>query len=148
MALGSVEVGSAAVRRLAVLGALALLVSVVLAACGGGGNDEGDRALFCERLDRLTRNDPFLAFGDQASADDIQVAFSALVERADELLDVAPPEARGAARDYTEAARALDALLADADYAPTGVDTRAYRDEQVAYTEAAQRLERYLNAEC
>lgn len=132
-------------RRLARLGVAGLLV---VAACGARDAGNGDQALFCERLDRLTRNDPFLAFGDTASADDIEVAFGALMERADELLDVAPPEARAAARDYAEAAEALDALLASAAYLPTGVDTRAYRNQQVAYVEAAQRLERYLTAEC
>jgi hypothetical protein len=148
MAFGSVEVGSAAVRRLTVLGAIVVLLgTVVLTACGGG-SDEGDKALFCERLDRLTNNDPFLAFGDQASADEIELAFSALIDRAGELVEVAPPEPRGAARDYAEAAAALDDLLAAAGYAPTGVDERAYRDQQTAYVEAAQRLERYLTAEC
>ena len=133
-------------RRLAVLFTVIVLTGAT--ACGGDGSGDGDQALFCERLDRLTRNDPFQAFGDRASASDIEVAFGALVARADELVDVAPPEARPAARDYAEAARALDSLLAGTGYEPTGVDTRAYRNEQVAYTEAAQRLQRYLNAEC
>jgi hypothetical protein len=126
---------------------LTVTVLTGAAACGGGSGD-GDQTLFCERLDRLTRNDPFHAFGDRASAADIEVAFGALVDRADELVDVAPPEARPAARDYADAAHALDSLLAGTGYEPTGVDTRAYRNEQVAYTEAAQRLERYLTAEC
>lgn len=133
-------------RRLAMLGATGLLL--VVAGCGSVDAGDGDQALFCERLDRLTRNDPFLAFGDRASAEDIEVAFAALIDRADELLEVAPPEARAAARDYAEAADALDALLAAGDYQPTEVDTRAYRDEQINYVEAAQRLERYLVAEC
>jgi len=150
MALGSVEVGSAAMRRLAVrrLAALAAVALAALPACGGRQHASGDKALFCARLDRLTRNDPFLGFGDTASADDIEVAFGALVDRSDELVDVAPPEARPAARDYADAAKALNALLADASYLPKGVDTRAYRDEQIAYVEASQRLERYLRAEC
>lgn len=133
------------VRRLAALLAAAL---VALSACGGRQDASGDKALFCERLDRLTRNDPFLGFGDTASADDIEVAFGALVDRSDELVAVAPPEARPAARDYADAAKALDALLADASYLPKGIDTRAYHDEQIAYVEASQRLERYLSAEC
>lgn len=132
-------------RRVAMLVAAGLLA---VAACGARDADLGDEALFCERLDRLTRNDPFLAFGDTASADDIEVAFGALIDRADELLDVAPPEARAAARDYAEAAEELDSLLASAAYLPANVDTRAYRNEQIAYVEAAQRLERYLTAEC
>jgi hypothetical protein len=148
MALGSVEVGSAAVRRLTVLGAIALLATVLLTACGGDDGGDGDQVLFCQRLDRLTRNDPFLAFGDAASPDDIEVAFQALVERADELVDAAPPEPRGAARDYADAAKALKALLADGGYAPGRVDARAYRDQQVAYAAAAERLERYLSAAC
>lgn len=133
-------------RRLAVL--FTVIVLTGASACSGDGPGDGDQALFCERLDRLTRNDPFQAFGDRASAADIEVAFGALVARADELVDVAPPEARPAARDYAEAARNLDSLLAGTGYQPTGVDTRAYRNEQLAYTEAAQRLQRYLTAEC
>jgi hypothetical protein len=131
-------------RRVAMLG---VAIAVALAACADGDGD-GDQARFCERLDRLTRNDPFLAFGDTASPADIEVAFEALVERADELVDVAPREARPAARDYAAASEALDSLLAGAAYDPVDVDTSAYRDQQVAYAEAAQRLERYLTAEC
>jgi hypothetical protein len=138
-----------ATRRLAVLVGTTLLAgAAVLGACGDDGDSAGDPALFCERLDRLTRNDPFLAFGETADAGDIEVAFGALVDRAGELLDVAPPEARAAARDYADAVEALDSLLAGAAYSPTEVDARAYRNEQVAYAEAAQRLERYLDAEC
>lgn len=136
-------------RRLAVLvGATVFTGAAVLGACGDGGDAAGDPALFCERLDRLTRNDPFLAFGERADAGDIEVAFGALADRADELVDAAPPEARGAARDYADAVDALDSLLASAAYSPTELDARAYRNEQVAYAEAAQRLERYLEAEC
>lgn len=140
------SVGSAVVRRLAVLFSVTVLIGA--AACGDDGSGDGDQALFCERLDRLTRNDPFQGFGERASAADIEVAFGALVARADELVEVAPPEVRPAARDYAEAAHALDSLLAGTAYEPTGVDTRTYRNEQVAYTEAAQRLQRYLTAEC
>jgi hypothetical protein len=131
------------------LGVLAVALVVVSGACiGGGGDDDGDAATFCDRLDRLTRNDPFLAFGDQATADDIEAAFDALVDRAEDLVDVAPPEARAAARDYAESAAALDEVLADAGYDGAAADARAYRDHQVAYTDAANRLERYLDAEC
>lgn len=133
-------------RRLAVL--LTATVLTGATACGDGDPADGDQARFCERLDRLTRNDPFQAFGDAASAEDIEVAFGALVARADELVEVAPPQVRAAAREYADAARALDSLLAGAAYSPTHVDARAYREEQVAYVEAGQRLERYLDAEC
>jgi hypothetical protein len=126
-------------RRLAVLGVVALMG----AACGGGRGD-GDLVLFCQRLDRLAENDPFLAFGDTASAADIQQAFGSLTTQADALVEAAPPEARPAAKDYAEAAQALDDLLADAGYTPGAVDVRAYRNEQVAYAEAAARLQRYL----
>ncbi|MGH9274748.1 MAG: hypothetical protein ACRDZU_08890 [Acidimicrobiales bacterium] len=137
-------------RRLVVL-VLGVLVPVAsaLAACGGDGDSaDGDPVRFCELLDRLTANDPFLAFGDTASADEIEVAFGALIDRADELVDVAPPAAHAAATDYADAAAALDALLADAAYVGADVDAAAYRHEQTAYVAAAQRLERYLEGEC
>ena len=128
--------------------AILAVALLLLGACGGDGDDAGDAAAFCNRLDRLSRNDPFLAFGDQATADEIEVAFEALIERADELVEVAPPEPRAAARELAESARALDEVLAEADYDGTKADARTYREHQVAYTEAAQRLERYLEAEC
>lgn len=129
--------------------AMSVAAAVTLAGCGSGGDDRaGDQDRFCERLDRLTRNDPFLVFGETASSDDIEVAFAALVERARELVDVAPPEVRPAARDYLDAAEALESLLAGAAFDPALVDPRAYRNEQVAYVESAQRLERFLSAEC
>ncbi len=131
-------------RRLAALS----LAAALLAGCGDDGPGDGDAALFCDRLDRLTSNDPFAAFGDTASARDIETAFAALVARADELVDVAPPDVRAAAGDYADAAHALDAMLADAGYEPDVADPGAYRDEQTAYTEAAVRLERYLESEC
>jgi hypothetical protein len=125
-----------------------LAVAGVLAACGGDGGDHPDAALFCERLDRLTEHDPFLAFGATATPAEIELAFQALVERADELVDSAPDEGRGAARDYADAARALEGLLEDAGYDGAQVDSRAYRDEQLKYAEAADRLLRYLDTEC
>lgn len=133
-------------RRSARRAGLALAaVALGLAACSSA--SEGDQAAFCERLDRLQRNDPFEAFGDQATPAEIEIAFTALRDRAQELLDVAPQDVRAAARDYRDAVRALDDLLAGAAYG-TDVDAAAYREQQVAYTEAAQRLERYLRAEC
>jgi hypothetical protein len=127
-----------------------LVVGVLLlAACGGdGGSADGDPARFCELLDRLTANDPFLAFGDTATADEIEEAFGALIDRAEELVDVAPPAVHAAATDYAEAAAALDTLLADVAYVGADVDAAAYQHEQTAYAEAAQRLVRYLEGEC
>lgn len=131
-------------RRLA---ALSLAVAL-LAGCGDDGPGEGDAALFCQRLDRLTSNDPFAAFGDTASAQDMETAFAALIARADELVDVAPPDVRAAAGDYADAARALDAMLANAGYLPDVAEPGTYQDQQRAYTEAAARLERYLESQC
>jgi len=70
------------------------------------------------------------------------------VERANELADVAPEEARPAARTYADATTAMDDLMADAGYDGARLDARAYRDEQVTYSEAAERLLNYLDAEC
>jgi len=125
-----------------------LAVALILGACGGNDDDDGDAAAFCDRLDRLTENDPFLAFGDTATADEIEQAFGALVDRAQELVDVAPPEARAAARDYAESAGAVDALMAGAGYDGTAVDARAYRTQQLAYADASRLLLRYLESEC
>ena len=134
-------------RRLAVILAVILVVILVLAGCAGGDAD-GDAAAFCDRLDRLTENDPFLAFGDTATPDEIEQAYAALVERAEELLDVAPEEARAAARTYADSAAALDALMADAGYDGTAVDARAYRNEELAYADASNLLLRYLDTQC
>jgi hypothetical protein len=136
-------------RRLSAL-ALVVILSAAggLAGCGGDGSGEGDQAQFCERLDRLTGNDPFQAFGDTASPADIEAAFQALTARAGELVDVAPEAARGAAHDYADAAEALDGLLDDAGYVGADVDVAAYQEQQRAYVEAARRLERYLSSEC
>jgi hypothetical protein len=126
-----------------------VLAALLLSACSDDDSDAGtDDTEFCQLLDRLTRNDPFLVFGDRASPADIQVAFEALVERADELLDAAPEESRAAARDYAESADALDSLLAGAAYDGTNVDINAYREQQTTYAAAAERLERYLESEC
>jgi hypothetical protein len=123
-----------------------LLVALLLSAC----RDEpsADPELFCDRLGRLTENDPFLAFGDTATPSEIAEAFEALVERADELLDAAPEEVRPAAEDYADAVAEMDELMADAGYDGARLDARAYRDEQEAYTEAGDRLLRYLESEC
>ena len=131
-------------RRLPVL----VLAALVLVGCGGDGDEAGDAARFCQRLDRLADNDPFLAFGDTASPDDIEAAFSALIDRAEALVEVAPQAARATAIDYAEAATALDSLLAGAAYVGADVDAAAYGRQQAAYAEAARRLERYLESEC
>jgi hypothetical protein len=123
-------------------------IALVLGACGGGDRGDGDAALFCGRLDRLTGNDPFRSLGDTASGAEVEAAFAALLARAEELADVAPEAIRPAAVDYLDAATALESLLAGAAYDPADVDTRAYQAQQVAYVEAARRLERYLTAEC
>ena len=123
-----------------------MVPAVVAASCGGGSSP--DASTFCRRLDRLTANDPFQAFGDRATPKEIETAFTALVARADELLDSAPDDVRPATRDYADAAKGLADLLAAAAYDGDQVDARAYRDEQVQYTEAASRLERYLTTSC
>jgi hypothetical protein len=125
---------------------IVLLVTLGLSGCGDDGED-GDEAAFCEELDRLTENDPFLAFGDTATEAEMEEAFTALRERAEELAELAPEAARGAATDYRDAVVGLDDLLAEAGYG-TDVDPVAYQSEQVRYVEAAQRLERYLDTDC
>jgi hypothetical protein len=129
-------------RRLGILVAMLLLV-----ACGGDG-DEADPALFCQRLDRLTENDPFSAFGDSATSAEIEEGFRALVARADELVDVAPEDARAAARAFAESAASMQDVLDEAGFDPSALDARAYRDAQLTYAEASDRLLRYLESEC
>ena len=127
---------------------LVLALVLTAAACGGSGDEGGDPAAFCDRLDRLTRNDPFLAFGDTATPAEIEQAFAALVDRAGELVDVAPPEARGAARDLADAVDEMESSMDAAGFDGGALDARAYREAQVAYVEASDRLLRYLDAEC
>jgi hypothetical protein len=134
------------VRRLV---PLVLVPALVLAGCGDDGPDDDERAAtFCTRLERLTENDPFAAFGDRATAPEIETAFQALVDRAQELVDTAPEEAEANAREYADAAEGLDSILAGAAYDGSQVDQRAYREEQTKYVQAATRLERYLTSEC
>lgn len=132
--------------RIAGAALAAAVAALGLAACGDDGGD-GDQALFCERLERLTENDPFVAFGARATEAEMETAFAALRARADELDEVAPPSARSAAAAYRDAVERLDELLAEAGYGPD-VDVRAYREAQTTYVEASVRLERYLTAEC
>jgi hypothetical protein len=124
---------------------LALLV-LPLPLAGCGDDAPADERAFCTRLERLADNDPFTVFGERATATEIESAFQALVARAEELVDGAPDDVRGAARDYADAAESLDDLMAAAAYQGDQVDARAYREEQVRYTEAATRLERYLDS--
>ena len=124
-----------------------LLLAAALASCGSDG-PSADPELFCQRLDRLTTNDPFLAFGDTATPQEIEVAFEALVIRAEELVDVAPEEARPAAERYAQAVDRMQALMDAAGYDGARLDALAYRDEQEAYTEAGDRLLRHLESEC
>jgi hypothetical protein len=132
-------------RVIAVLG-MAMLLAVPLSACHD--DPEADPKVFCDRLGRLTENDPFLAFGDTATPEEIAEAFKALVERAGELADAAPDEIRPAAEDYADATTAMDDLMAEAGYDGARLDARAYRDQQQRYTEASKRLLAYLDAEC
>jgi hypothetical protein len=126
-----------------VVGGLAVAAALV----ARGEDPQPDQEVFCQRLDRLSSNDPFLAFGDRASPEEIQAGFAALRERAGELVEVAPDDVRNAARDYRQAVVALDDLLAAADYR-SDVDPNEYRKQQLLYVEASQRLERYLTGVC
>jgi hypothetical protein len=124
-----------------------LVVALVVSACSGD-EPNADPERFCARLGRLTENDPFLAFGDTATPSEIAEGFGALVDRADELAEVAPEAIRPAAEDYAAAATAMDELMADAGYDGARLDARAYRDQQQRYAEAADRLLNHLDAEC
>lgn len=126
-----------------------VLAGATVFGVGGCGSDgpTADPELFCQRLDRLASNDPFDAFGDVATPDQVETAFAALRERAAELVEVAPERARSAADEYRAAVIAIDDLLRGAGYS-SSVDPQAYQPLQLDYIEAAQRLERFLEAEC
>jgi hypothetical protein len=133
-------------RRLLATAAAVLLLG---AACSSGGSsDAEERSTFCARLERLTQNDPFQAFGDRATSAEIREAFTALVTRTRELAASAPDDVRATARAYAASARKLDSLMAAAAYDGAALDARAYRDAQTDYATQAGSLERYLTAEC
>jgi hypothetical protein len=127
----------------------ATFVSAVLAvgACGDDGGG-ADPVAFCDRLDRLARNDPFDAFGSEAGPEEIHAGFTALRERARELAAVAPEVVRPTARQYAEAVAAMDSLMAGAGYDGAVLDVDAYRVEQEQYAEASRLLLRHLGTEC
>lgn len=138
-------------RRRVVLVAVAAVVLAVLGTVlvTSGGDERGpDPVAFCDQLDRLTRNDPFAAFGDRATTAEVLAAFTALEARAEELRVLAPDAARAVATDLAEATTAMADLLRATGGDPAAVDTRAYREEQRRYAEAADRLERYLTSSC
>jgi hypothetical protein len=116
----------------------------------GCSDDEGDGDLqaFCTQVDRLSTNDPFAAFGDTAKPEEMRVAFSALVERADDLAAPAPPAIAGAAGRYATATHDLDRLLAAAGYDGRNVDVLAYQNAQADYDEAKAQIEKFATKRC
>src|SRR3546814_15665107 len=76
---------------LVLLPVLVPMLALVACSDGDGADAAGDPELFCDRLDRLVRNDPFLAFGERATNDEIAMAFLALVQRTNDLSAVPPP---------------------------------------------------------
>src|SRR3546814_3762744 len=126
---------------LVLLPVLVPMLALVACSDGDGADAAGDPELFCDRLDRLVRNDPFLAFGERATIDEIAMAFDALVQRADELAEVAPPEARAAARTSAESTRALDDPHAEVGHAGNEVSARAYRDKEIRPEEHTSELQ-------
>jgi hypothetical protein len=134
------------VRRLwGIAGAVALLA---VAACSHGGASTTGATTICDRLDRLTQNDPFRAFGARATPKEIQAAFTAVVARAKDLVAGAPADIRPDAQAYANAATRLDSLMAGAGYDGAAVDAVAYRDAQNAYYTAADSLIRYYTTQC
>jgi hypothetical protein len=126
---------------------LAIVLAVGVGACGDDGGG-ADPVAFCDRLDRLARNDPFDAFGAEAGAEEIRAGFTALRQRAVELVPLAPEAVRPTAHEYADAVTAMDSLMAGAGYDGAALDIEAYRIEQQRYAEASRLLLRHLDAEC
>ena len=122
-------------------------IALVLAT-GCGGSSHADAKVFCQRLERLSENDPFRAFGARATTTEIETAFDALQTSASGLAAVAPDDARSAARAYADSVDRMRSLLQGAAFDGSQVDQRAYRDAQVDYFAASTRLERYLTSSC
>src|SRR3546814_15767841 len=76
---------------LVLLPVLVPMLALVACSDGDGADAAGDPELFCDRLDRLVRNDPFPAFGERATNDEIAMAFDDPVQRADQPVEVGLP---------------------------------------------------------
>ena len=122
---------------------LALLV-LLLAACG---SDGGDRASFCDGIERLRRDDPFAELA-VASPGEMRDAFDDLRETAEAVASDAPSDAEVAADRYLATVDDLLDQLRGAGFELTELDLPAYRRATSEYGEAAASLDNAGRAIC
>lgn len=127
-----------------ILGALLASASLLLGACG---DDDGDRAAFCEAMVELRELDPFQDL-DIASPEDMRDAFQTLAEDADRIASLAPPDARPQARRYESAIDELVDELSGAGYDPRRLDALRYGQATEEYTDAAVSLDNAAQGAC
>ena len=110
---------------------------LLVTACG---SDGGDRASFCDGIERLRRDDPFADLA-VASPGEMRDAFDDLREAADAVADAAPSEAEVAADRYRASVDDLLDQLRGAGFELTELDLPAYRRATSEYGRAAESLD-------
>ena len=117
---------------------------LLAAACGGDG---GDRAAFCDGIERLRRDDPFADLA-VASPGEMRDAFDDLREAAEAVAADAPSDAEVAADRYLGTVDDLLDQLRGAGFDLTELDLPAYRRATADYGEAAESLDNAGSAIC
>lgn len=121
-----------------------LVLLLLVTACG---SDGGDRAAFCDGIERLRRDDPFAEL-PVASPGEMRDAFDDLREAAEAVAADAPSDAEVAADRYLASVDELLDQLRGAGFDLTELDLSAYRRATSDYGEAAESLDNAGSAIC
>lgn len=127
--------------------ALVLSLSSGAAACGDGSDRAGDRAAFCDAVERLAADDPFADLA-VASPGEMKSAFVQLRDGAAAIDASAPPDVQVQTSRYVDAVNELIRQLAGAGYDPRALDPLSYGRAVDGYTAAATSVTNAANATC